>query len=79
MPAKKKAVSPRAKQEPLSEGDHFEYGLTTSFKVDGADIWIKASASSTIRRGETADAAVFRVVEFVEDVVNARSEEWVGE
>lgn len=56
----------RLKAPALNEGDTVDYGLTVEVKHPRkGSFWPKMAATSTVRPGETGDAAMDRVMEFV--------------
>lgn len=64
--------------EPLSPGDQVEYSVSYSVKNGPEEAWVKISAASSVREGETADEARYRISDWVTDQVTAAVEEIVS-
>lgn len=51
----------------LSEGDRVSYGFTIEVMIDGDRAWPKFEINAAVRKGETEDEAIARIVGLVND------------
>lgn len=71
---KKPTPRPRVKvPPPLSPGDTVEHGMTVSLKVNGSEVWIRATATSSVREEESGTQAMNRVANFIEGVLHEQA------
>ena len=76
------AVSPKApkrKLEELSEGDTLEFGATVEVKRRGLSFWPKASATTTIRPGESVEDAKARLTNVVITFIEEQTSEFLSD
>lgn len=72
-PDKRKRDVPMVHREALAPQDTIEYGLTVEVSLDkGRKAWIKFGTTSSVRDGETTEAARSRVTEYVNDEIDRR-------
>lgn len=71
----------RKRPPKLSSGDPIEFSISQEVPGDqrGTSTWIKAGATTTIRPGETADAAAERLADFVMAMLEHRISELLAE
>lgn len=60
----------RKKPAEVFSGDTVEYGMSCSMRVSGSEIWLKASASTTVRDDESGEDAWERVTQFVDSKID---------
>lgn len=74
---KRKKLPPKVKPEGLSPGDTVEYGLTFQLNVErGLSVWLKSGVSTSVREGESTEAAWKRAKDFVDERMDALIEEY---
>lgn len=63
--------------EPLDPGDRIDYSVSY-FHRGKEEAWIKLGASVTVRDGETAEEARYRLTDFINDQMPGAIEEVVS-
>jgi len=59
----------------LNTGDSLSYSVSACVKHGGQEAWVKIEATTTVREGETAEEARYRISDFVHQQVADAIEE----
>lgn len=72
-PEAKKRDVPMVQNEALHPEDTIEYGLTVEVSLErGRKAWVKFGTTSSVRDGETTEAARARITEYVNEEIDRR-------